>query len=337
MAKSTGDKLLNEILEGGRARLASTIEGQRECIPTGSLLLDHHFCGGFMVGQLTELYGKPTSGKSLICNQAAAQVTQDGDAVIYYDGDSNHQNKQSNAWREKHGIVLENLYQVDPYTSAEVVMNTIDDLREALGARCKLVIIDSVGELVTEKALGKKAGEALVSDRAKLLWEWLRKVRATNRHAAFVFINQEVAKIGSYLGGNTTPGGDALKFFCHQRIRLKGTELCDSANPKAGAYGIKITAEAKKLKGEVPKLVPFEVFFDYNDMKFDVPEEVLEVAIAHGLLEAKPPFYTMEFQGQPLKIKGRENFKNYMTQENVALYDYLKKAIFEPIPGTEGS
>lgn len=72
------------ILDNG-ARLATTVRAKRIYIPTGCDALDSILGGGFATGEIVELFGPPTSGRTTVACCAAARVLADGASVLYVD------------------------------------------------------------------------------------------------------------------------------------------------------------------------------------------------------------------------------------------------------------
>ena len=102
----------------------------KEWIPTGSTWLDSIICkgkrGGIPIGKIGELAGLPSTGKSYMAFQIAANAQRMGIDVVYFDAES----AVDPEFIRKIGVDTKKLIYVQP-TSVEFVLETIESLLES--------------------------------------------------------------------------------------------------------------------------------------------------------------------------------------------------------------
>src|SRR5690606_25834788 len=87
-------------------------------------------------------------------------------------------------------------------------------------------------------------GDAMVGVQARLMSQALRKLTGavSKSKTVLIFINQIRMKIGVMFGNpETTPGGNALKFYCSVRLDIRRSEqIKDGENPLGNRVRVKI-------------------------------------------------------------------------------------------------
>lgn len=246
-------KALEEKLGPGRARLASRglSSTVREVIPTGIAVVDHYVIGrgGIPVGKLTELFSESESqGKTSLALSVAAQAQRMGSQVVWIETEDALEEERCDVLgvdrsrlivaepshlddlREAIDVVLSSLPKYVPQLSPE------DDAAARLGAEPPtLVVIDSLAATPTkaEHATGVGAGKGQPGDRARSMSAVCRVLarRAQDQRLAVLLINQSRWKIGVTRGEKkTTPGGEAVKFHSHLRLKMLGGAAVKSSD-----------------------------------------------------------------------------------------------------------
>src|SRR3990172_691420 len=127
-------------------------------ISYGTVALDVISGGGLPVGRLTEMFGDPSSGKSLIAAQAAANAQAEGNIVAYADTES----AVSIPMMKKVGVNIEELIYSSPETIEDVfaLFEEAIDIKNKVDPDNKLLLIwDSVAASSTDVELGKNYGD----------------------------------------------------------------------------------------------------------------------------------------------------------------------------------
>ena len=87
-----------------------------------------------------------------------------------------------------------------------------------------MIIVDSVAALIPRQELDGDMGDHAPGAQTRLMSKALRKLVAVINKSSttLIFINQLRMKIGVMFGSpETTTGGNALKFYCSQRLDIR--------------------------------------------------------------------------------------------------------------------
>lgn len=197
-----------------------------EVISTGSLAMDISLgVGGIPLRRFTEIYGPESSGKSSLALMICKNAIKAGYRVMYIDVehtmDLHYAKTIMGDFNGDDFVIVQPKTAEDALNLAEVAVQSY---------HYQLIILDSVGALVTEKELTDELTDKQVAVLASLMTSFIHRMNyeVRTRDIAFVFINQVRATIGgnSFFASYSTPGGYSLKHNCSIRIQLStGTKL----------------------------------------------------------------------------------------------------------------
>jgi recombination protein RecA len=219
----------------GKAKDWDNIQIQR--LTTGVKNLDEALGGGFPVGRTIELYGPPSSGKSLISMLTIAQAQRENKSCIYFDIEDSF----SPEFAKMLGVDVDNLVIVS-LSIGETIMDVACKLLEA---QPDLIVVDSVAAMILQDVADESLEKQFMALKARLMSKALSKITALNKKTTFIFINQTIATMAMYGPKTTTPGGNALKFYASLRLEVKTSEL--------------IYEDDKKTKPIIGQVVSFRV------------------------------------------------------------------------------
>lgn len=215
-------------------------------IVTGLTSIDEVTGGGIPCGRITEIFGPESCGKTTLCLKLAAMAQQDG-LVAYID----MEHSLDLVWAEKIGVKTKDLLLSQPECAEQaldIVVRLIDS------GRIKLIVVDSVAALVPRSELEGDIGDASIGVQARLMGQLMRKITASlhKSNTALVFINQIRQKVGVLYGNpETTPGGNALKFYSSLRLRVSRDEII-----KEKKESIAVCIKTKVVKNKIA--APFQ-------------------------------------------------------------------------------
>ena len=128
-----------------------------------------------------------------------------------------------------------------------------------------------------------------------------------------IAINQTRQKIGIVFGNpETTPGGNALKFYASIRMTSRKKEdILEGTNLK----GIKITVKAIKNKVATPMRT--DVLDLYFATGFDVMGEVIDFAVHYGMIEKGGAWFNIPNVEE--KFQGRRKVVQYYVEHTKEL------------------
>lgn len=226
-----------------------------EYLSTGIMTVDMTIAGeeqeclGFPKAAITEVYGYESSGKTTLCLQGCAETIREGGVVVYVDFEHALQPAYAKALGVPYGDESKFIH-LSPATLEDGMQYAVDAVR----ANVTMVVIDSIAAMSPKKlqfADQEKGERRTIQDvnqpgvKAKAIAGALENhlVPAIGKNGSMtsvVVVNQIRAniKLNAYAGGSdtTTPGGNALKFYCNLRIELQCTkkEYKKTKNPIDG-------------------------------------------------------------------------------------------------------
>ena len=205
-------------------RFATELKDNKDIIPTGLKELDDATgVGGFPKGKMIELFGTESGGKSFVSYHAIASCQKDGGVAALLDVE----NSYIKEWGASCGIDNDNLIYYTGSMSGEGYLELAYNLCAA--GNIDLLVIDSTAALVPQAELDSTADSATMALQARMLSPNVRKIMAAAgntskgcKKTTVIWINQIREKPGVMWGNpETTPGGKALKFYCHMRIDVR--------------------------------------------------------------------------------------------------------------------
>lgn len=224
-------------------------------------------CGGIARGKVIEIFGPESGGKSFLSLKLIASTQKLGLACCLVDAE----NSFDAHWAAKHGVDTDNLVKVSAFDdkgkqiSAEKILDTVAKLCESGGFG--LVVIDSTAALTPQKEIDGSVADQDYALLARAMSKGLRKIVAScgATMTTCVFLNQIRTKMGVVFGNpNTTPGGNALKFYSHQRICVlpgKTIKVQDGDREKPVARRSNVTFVKNKVAAPMGSCT-IEIVFD---------------------------------------------------------------------------
>ncbi len=297
-------------------RLGSTRRLNVEVLPTGILPVDiASGIGGLPRGRIVEIYGPPSGGKTTLTLQTVALAQQNGGAAAFIDAE----NALDPKYAKQLGVDTDNLIVSQP-DNGEQALEVAETLVKS--EQFDIIVVDSVAALIPKKELEGEMGDAQMGSMARLMSQGLRKLNScvSKTKTCLVFINQTRNKLNGYGNPETTPGGDALKFWASMRITVR--QGGSSNHIKNGQQVIGNSASIKFIKNKVA--VPFreadvtQIF----GMGFEPITNMLDAAETLKILEKSGSRYL--FNGEEI-ANGRENTIE-MLQLNVDLAQQIMAA-----------
>jgi recombination protein RecA len=260
-----------------------------DVISTGSLTLDEALgCGGTIPGRITEIWGPPNAGKTTMAMITLANYQQRYTDRIASWIDVEH--SWDNAWAEAHGVDLKRVRVTRPGTAQDVADHAKFMVRSGL---MSFICIDSIGGMIGRSETEKDADEAAVAEVARVVTRMVKQqAHLLDIHSTGMWIiNQPRSNIGSYGGGSTTGGGNALKHVSTHKIRMRLTATKPymiSSNETDGEAGFEVAAIVERNKVAPPKKVAVFGLFNqhskWGPLGIDRASEALQLGIRYGII-----------------------------------------------------
>lgn len=186
---------------------------QVERLTTGIKVLDDALGGGWPLGRIAELYGIPSSGKSLICLRTIAEAQKQGLSCIYIDAESTF----DPSFAISLGVDIDKLTIVQTSIGEDI----FEIIYKLLEAEPGVIVIDSVASMITKSEMEEDINQQFMAIKARLMSRGLPKANHLNNKTLLLFINQLRQTLAMYGAPTTTPGGMALKFYASIRMEVK--------------------------------------------------------------------------------------------------------------------
>lgn len=302
-----------------------------EVVSTGSLTLDAALgCGGTIVGRITEIWGPPNTGKTTMAMITAANYQQQYPNRVVGWIDVEH--SWDEAWAMAHGLDIDRVRKTEPATAQDVSDHAKFMVRSGLFS---LVIIDSIGGMIGRSEVEKDADDAAVAEVARVVTRMVKYQahQLTVHKTGLWIINQPRSNIGSYGGGSTTGGGNALKHVSTHKIRMRLTNTSPymvSSKPEDGEAGFEVAAHVERNKVAPPKKVAtFGLFNQDTDqwgpMGIDRASEALRLGIRFGII-ANPASGSYQLPDREKTTRGEGKVLDAL-RESPELVDQIRAEI----------
>lgn len=271
-----------------------------EVISTGSLGLDHAMgCGGYIVGRLAEWWGPYGLGKTTMAlvGAAEAQKAYPDRMVGFIDVEKTF----DSAWAAAHGVDLDRLQVLSPKFAEDVADMTKVMIESDLFS---MVILDSIGAMLTKAEAEKNAEDEVVGRAAKLITRMVKIAasQAPTHHVAVVLINQIRSSIGTFVGPDITrPGGHAAQHVTTHVLkprRTRETPYSIGSGENKIMVGHEIAVTVEKNKVAPPKRTALISMFNtatekYGPVGIDRVAEAWALSKRLGLIEQSGSWYML--------------------------------------------
>jgi recombination protein RecA len=309
--------------DGAIMRLGEAKAMSVEAVSTGCLSLDLALgVGGVPRGRIIEIFGPESSGKTTLAQHIVAEVQKSGGVAAFIDAE----HALDPEYAEKIGVKIDELFISQPDTGEQAL-----EICETLvrSNAVDVIVIDSVAALTPKAEIEGDMGDQHMGLQARLMSQALRKLAAivSKSKCTVIFINQIRMKIGVMFGNpETTPGGNALKFYSSVRIDIRR-----NAQIKQGDQIVGNRTKVKIVKNKVaPPFRTCEFDIMYNE-GISIAGDLLDLGVPYGVLQKSGNSYAF---GEEKLGLGREAAKQYL-RDNQKTAKAIRKAIEAKIAAGE--
>lgn len=313
---------------GDEVILDTSVDRSYKTFSTGSAIIDDAIGikgkSGFPLGRIIEIYGPESSGKTSISMSAVAQAQKEYPDRMVLFIDAEHAFNLEYAKLFGVNTDEDSFMFVQP-ESAEQALNIIRKMTQTTAFSC--IVLDSIASMSTDAQLGKTAEEKTMGALAGVLSPELTKIKTdlSKTDTTLILINQTRDKVSSYGGGETTPGGNAPRFYASIRIRVSKTDTITDANKEVIGQELKIVFKKNKVGTPFKEVVTRLIF----GQGFDFESEFVSIAEKKGIIKRGGAWYSWtNSKGQPEKHQGLVRAANYM-KANQDEFLYIKKLVQE--------
>lgn len=239
-------------------------------ISTGSTLLDLAISGGRVRGGgvpggiLWEIFGGSGAGKTAVLVETAVSAQSKGGDLIFLDPEA----RLDHEYAKIYGLDIKEMNYERPDTVTEM-MELVDKWEPENKEVVSVIAADSLAALSTKLELEK--GDKMGMRRAKEFSEGLRKTARKIANGNRLLICSNQIRQGDY--GETTPGGEAVKFYSSLRTKIKQKSKIEKK--------VKVPTSEDKKK-EVSRIIGIESEVTVIKNSIDNPYRTAPVYIIFG-------------------------------------------------------
>lgn len=306
--------------KGSIMRMGDSKKLSVECYPTGSISLDIALGGGIPQGRVLEIYGPESSGKTTLSLHMLAEVQKRGGQAAFIDAE----HALDPDYARRIGVDVDNLLLSQP-DSGEQALEIVETLVRSNAV--DIIVIDSVAALTPRAEIEGEMGDQHMGLQARLMSQALRKLTAVigKSNTTVIFLNQIRMKIGVMFGNpETTPGGNALKFYSSVRMEIRGIGKIDSGVGEAKEIlGHRVRVKVVKNKVAPPfKTAEFDIMYNRG---ISYSGDLLDTALKYEFVRKSGTFFAYK----DLKLgQGRETVKTFL-EANDKISKELDKLVRE--------
>ena len=305
--------------EGILMKLGDVPKVDVDVVPTGALSLDMALgVGGMPRGRIIEIYGPESSGKTTLALHVVAEAQKKGGICGFVDAE----HALDPDYAKKIGVQTEDLLISQPDTG-EQALEILESLVRS--GKVDVLVVDSVAALTPKAEIEGDMGQQHMGLQARLMSQALRKLTAVvgKSNTVVIFLNQIRMKIGIMFGNpETTPGGNALKFYSSVRIDLRKL-----AQIKKGEDIIGNRVKAKIVKNKVAppfKVAEFDILYNEG---ISYEGDLLGLGEKHEVIQKSGASYSF---GDISLGRGYDASRQFL-RENKKVANDLVKAIKEKV------
>lgn len=291
-----------------------------ETIPTGSMSLDIALGGGIPRGRVVEIFGPESSGKTTLSLHVIAEAQKRGGQAAFIDAE----HALDPEYARKIGVDIDNLLISQP-DSGEQALEICESLVRSNAI--DVIVVDSVAALTPRAEIEGEMGDQHMGLQARLMSQALRKLTSTisKSKTSVIFLNQLRMKLGVMFGNpETTPGGNALKFYSSVRMDIRGIgKIEEGTGESKEILGSRVRVKVVKNKVAPPfKMAEFDIMYAKG---ISYTGDLIDLATRYEIARKSGAFYTYK----DLKLgQGRENARSFI-ENNEKVQKAIEKDVLD--------
>jgi len=206
-----------------------------------------------------------------------------------------------------------------------------------------LIVTDSVAALDCEENINSQQTDAKaeMGNRAKAFYKYLRirNQLFSDLGITLIFINQLRSKVGAtkFEDPDTTPAGNAMKFFAHQRLAFfQKKQITQGLKERKIWLGNEVSVRMKKNKVAPPRpTFTTEIYFnaEYGRVGFERYTNLVELLVKTGVVKRRGSnFY---FKDEKLATS-KDNFQELLEADDLLRRKLLRRTKVNTLSVTQG-
>lgn len=340
----TDAEMMKKYQGSGLASDISVVPEDALWIPSRNIQLNYILGGGLQYGKICEIFGAESSGKSLVALDFAYCTQYLGGIVLWNDAEQSF----DPAWAVKNGLDLTKIVLYNE-TSIEKISDWAADMAITWRSRLThnepiLLVTDSIAALDCEANINSTQSndKAEMGNRAKAIYKYLRirNQMFAELGVSLIFINQLRKKVGATLfeDPDTTPGGDAMKFYASQRMAwFRKKRIEGNINGKDTWVGNIVSVRMKKNKIAPPRpAFDTSIYFhsDYGRVGFSRYDNLVDILESSGVVKRKKGSGNFYFNDE-LIAKGLDKFQEMLETDDELRAKLIRKTGINTLSRTQ--
>jgi recombination protein RecA len=328
-------KDLNKNMKIGTVQLGVEFQ-ETPKLPFSSPRLNYMTYGGIPLGRVAEFSGPDGSGKTTTALDLVGQAQKMFPDKVAAFVDVEH--TFDTVWATKLGVDCERIMYIDPDAmSAEDTLQLVYKL--ASSGVTSIIVIDSIGAMVSEQANEKEIGERTYAGISGPLTTFSNKIAPvlSRTQTILIGINQVRDNLNSPYGGLNTPGGKAWRHACSTRLTfrqgayvdIKGNTLTKSCENPAGNI-----VDVSLVKSKVCRPDRKVGYYTLNYLEgIDYIADTFDVALKLNIINQGGAWYSIidpetgEIMGDGnWKYQGRAKVLEVMSEDD-EVFSYINEMI----------
>jgi len=328
----------------GKASEIAVLPEDSLWLPSRNIYLNYTMGGGIPYGKICEIFGGESSGKSLVAMDFGYAAQYLGGVVLWNDAEQAFDPH----WAQQNGLDLDHIY-LYPETSIEKISDWAADMAITFRSRLKnnqpiLLVTDSTAALDCKDNIDSEqlTAKAEMGNRAKALYKYLRirNQMFAELGITIIFINQLRKKVGATMfeDPDTTPGGDAMKFFAGQRMAFfQKKRITEGKAENMIWLGNEVSVRMKKNKVAPPRpTFTTEIYFnaEYGKVGFSRYSNLSQLLLRTDTIQkiaGKAGFYL----GDKKIATGKDNLEEVLKDDDDLRRKLLRKSKVNTISRTQ--
>lgn len=293
-------------------------------LPSRSLHLNYTMGGGIPYGKNCEIFGGESSGKSLVAMDFGYVAQYLGGIILWNDAEQSF----DPGWFQKNGLSLDKIVLYNE-TAVERVSDWAADMAMTWRNKLKnnepiLLVVDSLAALDCEVNINSTQTDAKaeMGNRAKAIYRFLRTRNQMFSELGIIgiFINQLRQKVGASMfeDPDTTPGGNAMKFYAHQRMAFfRKKQITTGKGENKIWLGNEVSVRMKKNKVAPPRSsFTSEIYFnaEYGKVGFNKYQGLAEILEDMNIVERAKGGSRYTYKGEVI-ANGHDNFQELLEND----------------------
>lgn len=282
---------------------------------TPSYGLNRALNGGLQYGRQALVWGSKSAGKSSVLLQMLGMAQEEGRSCAWVDAEMSFDIE----WAKRLGVDTSRLIVSPTRTIAGMVDDTVDLMK----AKTDIIVVDSISALIPQAFLKKDSADLKhfedtrqIGSKSRDLSDGLTIINAANNvdHATlFIIISQSRTNIGAMYSSQGPQGGQAVKFYSSNIIKLFSSESEKQTLKGQINVGDKILEEqiGRKVRWELEfsKTSPsfqegeYDFYFRGQDVGVDSIADLVDTSLMLGFIDQTSPgrYEAMgeKFHGRP--------------------------------------